>query len=67
MVVCTCKYKKDLKVLVGEKILHKLQNTSLFGNEIKATGKFPVVGPGAYERKWYASLTLVDGRLIKVS
>jgi hypothetical protein len=39
----------------------------MFGAEYKADGKFCVVGPSAYERKWFAEVTMVEGKIAKVS
>jgi hypothetical protein len=59
MLVATYKFKKDLVASIGQPL--RFQETSLFGAEYKATGHFSVVGPGAYERKWYASVSMRDG------
>jgi hypothetical protein len=59
------KSKKELKEHVGEPL--RFVETSLFGAEYTANGTFCVVGPCAYtNRKWYASVTMGDGRIIKV-
>jgi hypothetical protein len=39
----------------------------MFGPEYKADGKFAVVGPSAYERKWFAEVTMKEGKIVKVS
>lgn len=65
MMGASYKTKKDLKANVG-KSLHYVE-TSMFGPEYKSTGKFCVVGPSPYERKWFASVTMVDGLIAKVS
>jgi hypothetical protein len=54
--------KKDLKANVGKPL--RYEETSAFGPEFKETGKFCVVGPSPYERKWYAEVTMENG-LIK--
>jgi hypothetical protein len=54
--------KKALKDSVGKPL--RYQETSMFGSEFKPNGKFAVVGPSAYNRKWYASVTMENG-LIK--
>lgn len=59
------KTKKDLKASVGKPLGHT--ETSMFGPEYKANGKFAVVGPSATERKWFAEVTMVDGKIAKVS
>lgn len=58
--------KKELKANIGKPL--RYQETSLFGPEYKDTGNFCVVGPDAYtNRKWYASVTMKDGLIAKVS
>ena len=59
------KTKKELKASVGQKLGHI--ETSMFGLEYKADGKFAVVGPSAYDRKWFAEVTMVAGLISKVS
>ena len=59
------KTKKDLKASVGKPLNYN--ETSMFGPEYKSTGKFAVVGPSAYDRKWFAEVTMVDGKIAKVS
>lgn len=59
------KAKKDLKVSVGKPLGYR--ETSMFGNEYKADGKFVVVGPSATERKWFAEVTMKDGLIAKVA
>ena len=58
------KHKKDLKASIG-KPLHFVE-TSMFGTEYKDDGSFVVVGPSIRERKWFASVTMEDGKIIKV-
>ena len=57
--------KKALKESVGEELNYV--ETSMFGPEFKANGKFCVVGPSPYQRKWFAQVTMVDGLIAKVS
>jgi hypothetical protein len=57
--------KKALKEAVGQPL--KYQETSMFVREYKTDGSFAVVGPAAYERKWYATFTMKDGLIVKVS
>ena len=64
MIVAKYKTKKDLKSSVGQPL--RYEETSIFGLEYRATGKFCVVGPSAYERKWYAEVTMQDGLILKV-
>ena len=59
------KTKKDLKASVGKPLGYS--ETSMFGPEYKSTGSFAVVGPSAYERKWFATVTMADGKIAKVS
>lgn len=59
------KAKKDLKAAVGKPLGYT--ETSMFGAEYKDNGKFCVVGPSAYERKWFAEVTMVEGKIAKVS
>ena len=65
MMVATYKTKKDLKSNVGSKL--KFIETSMFGPEYKSTGSFAVVGPSAYERKWFAEITMENDIIKKVS
>jgi len=42
--------------------------TSAFGSEYKRDGSFPVVGPDPYtKRNWYATVTMEDGLIKKVT
>ena len=59
------KTKKALKECVGKPLGYI--ETGVFGPEYKSNGTFAVVGPSAYERKWFASVTMVDGKIAKVS
>jgi hypothetical protein len=65
MLVVNYKTKKSLKESLGKDLLHT--ETSLFGKEFKANGTFCVVGPSAYVRKWYAEVTMKDGKIVKVT
>ena len=65
MMAANYKTKKDLKAAVGQPLQYK--ETSAFGPEFKANGSFAVVGPSPYERKWFASVTMVNGLIAKVS
>ena len=63
-----CATKKALKTKVGLPATDWLQETSIFGPEIKPGKSLAVVGPGPYERKWYATVQIGDdGRIVKVS
>ena len=59
------KTKKDLKAAVGQSL--RYVETSMFGPEYKENGRFAVVGPSPYERKWFAEITMVNGLIAKVS
>lgn len=65
VLVAKYKYKKDLISALGQKLNY--QETSLFGKEYKSNGTFCVVGPGAYDRKWYATVTMKNNLIKKVS
>jgi len=59
------KTKKDLKKNIGKPL--RYVETSLFGEEYKANGKFTVVGPDPFRsRKWFAQITMKDGLIDKV-
>jgi hypothetical protein len=64
MLVATYKTKKELKSRIGQRLLHI--ETSMFGQEFERDGSFPVVGPGAYQRVWYAKVTMKEGLISKV-
>ena len=59
------KTKKDLKASVGKPLGYN--ETGMFGPEYKANGSFAVVGPSAYDRRWFATVTMADGKITKVS
>jgi hypothetical protein len=40
--------------------------TSMFGPELKDNGRFCVVGPDPYKRKWFAEIEVKDGIIVKV-
>ena len=65
MMGASYKTKKALKDSVGRPL--RYVETSMFGAEYRETGKFCVVGPSPYERKWFASVTMKDGLIEKVS
>lgn len=57
--------KKDVKAAVGKRL--RFVETSAFGAEYKENGDNLMVGPDAYNnRKWYATVTLKDGVIVKV-
>ena len=59
------KTKKALKEAVGQEL--RYEETSIFGEEYKPNGKFAVVGPSPRERKWFATVTMENGKIAKVS
>ena len=60
-------FKKDLKACVGERLVYN--ETSAFGPEYPSngTGEFSVVGPSAYDRKWFARVEVKNHLIVKVS
>lgn len=65
MMGASYKTKKALKESIGKPL--RYVETSMFGEEYTDNGTFCVVGPSPYERKWYASVTMKDGLIAKVS
>lgn len=66
MLGATYKTKKELKSSVGKPL--RYIETSVFGAEYRDNGKLTVVGPDPYRnRKWYATVTMKDGLIEKVS
>jgi hypothetical protein len=59
------KTKKSLKESIGKPLNYS--ETSMFGQEYKENGSFCVVGPSAQDRKWFANVTMVDGKINKVT
>lgn len=59
------KTKKDLKLAVGQEL--RYEETSFFGPEFKPNGTFCVVGPSPTQRNWFASVTMENGLIKKVS
>lgn len=57
--------KKELKASIGKPL--RYEETSMFGSEFKPDGSFCVVGPSPLQRKWYATVTMVGGKIAKVS
>lgn len=56
--------KKALKESLGEPFMP--EETSIFGDEYKGDGDYPVVGPSPTNRKWFAMVTVIDGKIAKV-
>lgn len=65
MLAALYKTKKLLKSNVGQDL--RYEETSIFGPEYKDNGKFCVVGPSAYDRKWYAEVTMENGKIKRVT
>jgi len=65
MMGASYKTKKSLKENIGKPL--RYVETSMFGAEYVENGKFCVVGPSPYERKWFATVTMVDGLISKVT
>lgn len=64
MMAANYKTKKDLKAAVGQKLNYT--ETSMFGAEYTPNGRFCVVGPSPYQRKWYAEVQMQDGLIKQV-
>lgn len=56
--------KRDLRAAVGQRL--RFHETSMFGPEYTPDGSFCVVGPDAYDRKWFAQVTMRGGRIARV-
>lgn len=65
MMGASYKTKKELKQAIGQEL--RYVETSMFGNEYKSTGTFVVVGPSPEKRTWFASVTMKDDKIVKVS
>jgi hypothetical protein len=65
MMGASYKTKKDLKLAVGQEL--RYEETSFFGPEFKPNGTFCVVGPSPTQRNWFASVTMENGLIKKVS
>ena len=65
MMGATYKTKKELKTQVGKPL--RYVETSIFGEEYTPNGRFCVVGPSPYVRKWYAEVTMKDDLIMKVT
>ena len=59
------KTKKDLKAAIGQEL--RYIEISMFGPEYKDNGQFCVVGPSPEKRVWFAQVTMVNGKIAKVS
>jgi hypothetical protein len=59
------KTKKDIKANIGKRL--RFTETNAFSTEYTDNGKVTMVGPCAYtNRKWYATITMKDGKIEKV-
>lgn len=56
--------KKALKAAVGQPL--RYIETSFFGPEYRETGLLTVVGPSPTSRKWFAQVTMRDGKIASV-
>lgn len=65
MMVALYPTKKELKASVGQPL--KYQETSFFGPEYDPDGTFSMVGPSAYLRRWYATVTMGGGLIRRVT
>jgi len=64
MLVARYTHKKDLKAAIGLPL--RYEETSFFGSEYKDNGSFSIVGSSAYDRQWYARVTMENGLIKKV-
>ena len=64
MMAALYKTKKELKENVGKPLRYR--ETSMFSTEYKSNGRFCVVGPDEYARKWFADVTMEKGLIVKV-
>jgi hypothetical protein len=64
MMAALYKTKKELKASVGKSFMY--EETSIFGEEYLSNGTFCVVGPSPYQRKWYATVTMKNGKIFQV-
>ena len=58
--------KKSLKSTVGLHPMTVLVETSAFGPEYRGDGEYTVVGPSAYDRRWYAVVSVKNERITKI-
>ena len=59
------KTKKELKANIGQPLSYI--ETSMFGAEYVSNRELTGVGPSPYNRKWYATVTIEDDKIVKVS
>jgi hypothetical protein len=66
MMVALYKTKKELRSQIGKRLNYG--ETSMFGEEYDPNMQgVAMVGPSAYNRKWYAQVWLTDGVITKVT
>lgn len=59
-------FKKQLKAAIGKRPV--FIETSMHGAEYDGDGVYTVVGPNPYfARKWYATVTVTDGVIARVT
>jgi len=58
------KTKKELKASIGQELQYT--ETSMFGKQFLPNGKF-CVADSSLQRKWFAEVTMVDGKIAKVT
>jgi hypothetical protein len=58
------KTKKALKAAIGTR--PSFIETSIFGREYVGDDTYVVVGPDPYSRKWFAQVTIENGRIKRV-
>ena len=59
------KTKKELKASIGQELA--CIETSMHGVEYVSNGKITGVGPSPYNRKWYATVTIENDKIVKVT
>tara|TARA_R110000823_G_scaffold5991_1_gene23435 strand:+ start:188 stop:385 length:198 start_codon:yes stop_codon:yes gene_type:complete len=65
MIGLNYKTKKALKESIGQSLSY--EETTMFGVEYVSNGKLTGVGPSPYIRKWYATVTIENDKIVKVS
>jgi hypothetical protein len=64
MMGATYPTKAALKAASGQP--PRFVETSIFGPEYHGDGDYTVVGPSPHTRRWYATVTVRDGVIVKV-
>ena len=70
MMIFNYKSKKEMKENMGQPLLYT--ETSVFGDEYKSTGKIigcnrPTLPQGTGTREFFASVTMLNGLIVKVA